>query len=361
MKLKLNTKSLLLLLLLIVFVVVVVVVKVEHLESVESSRVYKYKADGTKEFLDPINAKEACQVIASRVEEIEAEWGGKAEFAKQIGKINPFNRLFSFADPESYRSGENKTKTITRNVINTDLSVEDRKVINDRCDMISASTQENIISVNTNDCPYCIDVIKLKADLALANKDPSIISECTIRNVNQSNRNLSKQTCMIKTSIEILREKKNSVDAQALAEVLQKAQNPISGSNASLTENCNVVSTDMSSKSYFEKNFTCNELAKSDQKNAITGCSAFQDIVQTNSNRQYQECMNEMAEKSQEKTEQDVLAKITTTVKQYTEGVSPLAMMSCSLSCLLSSIIPSVVLAYIATDPNVQQTIRDMS
>jgi hypothetical protein len=357
----------------------------QKLEMMENSdQPYTLNEDGSKNFLDPKNAREACEIVSTRAEEIAAQYAGEAELAiaeaekiragksgfwnsldNAVNKVGEsLNDLTSAFNPESwgdaFRSGDNVSKTMTRNVINTDLSVEDRKKISEKCEQIASTSQENIISVNTDDCPYCIEVIRLKADLMTKGIDSTGISECSVKNVRQSNTNKSNQLCTIQTTIEVLREKKNSIDAQALAQVLQRAQDPLSGSNRAESQNCNVVSTDMSSKSYFEKNFECNQIATTDQRNVVEGCSLFQNIIQSNNNEIYQDCMNVLGEKTTEKTESEQKIKGILDITQYAEGLSPFASLGSIFSSVLCCLIVFGTVLYVATDPGVQKTVVAM-
>ena len=312
--------------------------KKENYENSDES--YTYNPDGSRKSFSPKDAKEACQVISSRAEEIEAEWDGQANVIKEISKNNPYG----FLNPQNYKSGDNVQKTITRNIITNDLSSEDITKIKESCVSISTSTQKNIINVNVNDCPYCLKTLDLKAQLISQGKDPNLIQGCEVRNINQINSSKSLQTCQIQTAIEVLREKKNSIDSQALAEVLQKAQGALSGSNKSSTMNCNVVSTDMSSYNYFEKISECNNTFKADQENRVEGCAGFQNIIQGNYADSYQSCVLETDQQIEEKQESETKAITTTKVSQTTEGINTTAsiislIICCCSCCILLSLL----------------------
>lgn len=308
--------------------------KMENLEN-SDDKPYTYNKDGSKNFMDPKDAAEACRHISSRAEEIAAEWGGMAEVAAEISKNNPLG----FLNPKNYASGDNKSKSITRNVIMNDLSDLTETDLNNICTQIAASDQENLINVNMNDCPYCLEVVKIKADLIKGGFDSSAIEGCSVRGNVQKNVSKLNQECEFQTAIELLRRKQNSIDAQALADVTQKAKNILSGSNKSETMNCNVVKTDMSSKDYFKSRFDCSQKNTVKQSNKIEGCAPFMDIMQDNYFESYDKCMAGVAMKKEETTKSDTKATAKSTIDQLSEGLDIYA----SLASFIASAVVSII------------------
>jgi hypothetical protein len=326
---------------LIVIVIVIAIIvfnivnkKMENLEN-SDDKPYTYNNDGSKNFMDPKDAAEACRHISSRAEEIEAEWLGIAKVAEEISRNNPLG----FLNPKNYASGDNKSKTITRNVITNDLSDLTSTDINNICVQVAAADQQNIINVNMSDCPYCLEVVKIKADLIKSGFDSSVIEGCSVSGTRQTNVAKLNQECEFQAAIELLRRKENSIDAQALADVIQKAKHILSGSNKSESMNCNVVKTDMSSKDYFKSRFDCSQKNTVKQENRIEGCAAFMDIIQDNYFESYDKCMAGVAMKKEEVTKSDTKATVKSKIDQLTEGFDIYA----SLSSFIASAVVSII------------------
>ena len=207
-------------------------------------------------------AKDACNRISSKAEEIEAHYEGAAKVV---------DAAWAFLSPKNYKSGDNKTTDMMRNIINSNLSECDIKKIANDCKNTSMSVQSN--EIDNTQCKYC------ETNL------------CTISNVSQKNISKISQTCTIQSAIETLMSKKTSVDAQALAKVLQKAQGILSGNNNYKKENCNIVSNDLSSVSYIEEVSKCANNLKTDQDNALKFCGNVTNIIQENQYDAFQNCL----------------------------------------------------------------------
>lgn len=208
-----------------------------------------------------ITARDACNKISSRAQEIEAELGGAADI---------ITSALAFLSPQNYKSGDNTTDNVMRNIINTNLSSCDITKIENDCRNNTAVAQANIL--DNSGCKFCET------------------NRCSVTDLTQTNNAEISQTCTIQSAIETLTKKTNSIDSQALAQVLQKADGLLSGSNTFSNENCNIVSTDMSSQDYLSKKSTCaNELAV-DQSNTIKFCGDIARTVQENSFKAFQTC-----------------------------------------------------------------------
>lgn len=207
-------------------------------------------------------AKDACNRISSRAEEIEAQYEGAAKVV---------DAAWGALSPKNWKAGDNKTTDMMRNIINTNMSDCDIKKVHNDCQNSSMSIQKN--EIDNSRCKYC------ETNL------------CTIENVTQQNIAKISQTCTIQSAIETLLQKKNSVDAQALAKVLQKAQGILSGSNTYKKENCNIVNNDLSSVAYVEEISKCANNLKIDQDNSLKFCGNVTNVVQKNQFDAFQDCV----------------------------------------------------------------------
>jgi hypothetical protein len=282
--------------------------------------IYLLRIRKQKESMDnmmPESAAEACKKISSRAEEIEAAMDGAAKVV---------DSAWGFLSPKNYKSGDNKTDNMVRNIINTDLSNEDIVTIDNTCTNSSVSTQFNII--DTSNCPYCQ------------------INGCPIENIKQTNQFSAKSMCTLSTTIEALRSKTNSIDAQALAEVFQKAQGLMSGSNKSTSTNCNIINTNMSSKNYFDVTNKCVNLLSVDQKNQIDSCGPVRNVIQQNQFEQYNQCLQDNDVIVKEDIKADTKIKSEFKAKQESFGLdmwgSLISLIICCCSCCILSSILSI-------------------
>jgi hypothetical protein len=208
------------------------------------------------------SAKDACNKISSKAEEIKAHYDGASGVANAImGPLSPAN----------YKSGDNTSSDIMRNIINTNLSSCDITKISNDCVNSSGSIQSN--EIDNSLCDYC------KTNL------------CEVKNIDQANIMRISQLCTMQSAIETLLKKKSSIDAQALAVVLQEAQGILSGSNTVQKENCNVINNDLSTASYLENKATCANTLSLNQKNSLKFCGNATDIVQKNQFDALQKCI----------------------------------------------------------------------
>jgi hypothetical protein len=237
-------------------------------------------------------AREACNRISSRAEEIEAHYNGAKGVVDSI--LGPLS-------PNNYKAGDNSSNDMVRNIVNTNLSSCDITKISNDCKNTSTSVQVN--EIDTTKCKYCENNL------------------CTLKNITQRNIAEASQTCTIQSTIETLLKKKSSVDAQALAQVLQKAQNPMSGDNASSTENCNVLNADMSSVSYMEQRSECANNLAIDQENSLKACGSVIDVIQENQFKSLQNCLMGTDITKTEETESDTKIKSEKEVDQRTTGI----------------------------------------
>jgi hypothetical protein len=289
----------------------------EHFEGCEKSQ--GYSSDPMPEL-----AAEACKKISTKAEEIEAHYNGIANIVSSIPVLN----LFS---PSSYSSGDNKTSDMMRNIINTNLSKCEVEQISNSCSTIATSIQSNII--DTSGCDYCNKV------------DPRA---CIISGNVQVNNSATLQTCSIKLAIKMLSEKKSSIDAQALSKVLQKCEGIISGNNISASEKCNIISQDLSTKSYLEQKNECLNSLNLDQQNILKGC-AFIDNVQKNISKNIQQCIIGIESIKQDTIESNTTLKNESSSEQKSTGIDALAMFLSSMTSLISSSIVTVILYMIST------------
>lgn len=309
-----------------VFYIFFIKPKYDHFETGCSNQTTA--ADQTKEM--GTTAKEACNRISSKAEEIEATYGGTANILKNL----PIYALFN---PNNYKSGESTTSDIARNIINTNLSECDIQKINNDCKNSSASVQLN--EIDNTMCEYC------KTHL------------CETSNITQENVSTINQLCLLQSAVETLSKKTDSTDAQALAKVLQKAEGLLSGDTTFRKENCNVLSTDLSSVKYLENNKSCANELTLDQKNSMKNCGNATNIIQRNQFKGYQKCLEKSSSFTDATFEKDTKIKTETEAEQVTTGVTP-------TTSIISSIVSGIVLGaavsgivLIATNKGVQESV----
>ena len=269
----------------------------------------------------PESAAEACKKIASKAEEIEAHYKGTADIV--AAAQGPFN-------PRNYKSGDNTSDDMMRNIVNTNLSSEDIVKIQNDCKNISATMQIN--EIDMTQCPYCQQ------------------NGCSVTNVTQENIAKSSQVCVLQAATDSLRKKTNSIDAQALAQTLQKAQDLMSGNNKSTKQNCNYVNTDMSSKSYLEQISSCSSENNVNQENRIKGCGPVLNVIQRNANDNFQQCLSSGTITMKDETTNDQSFISSFKVDQLTTGLNLTAAAGSILSCCICSSVVAGVGYYMYTE-----------
>ena len=214
-------------------------------------------------------AQKACNRISSEAENIAAKAEGKSKLTKAIGSIlNPIGALL---DPKSYKSGDNKTETYARDLINNNLSTCDWTNIENICKINVSSDQSNV--VNTKDCPFCQ------------------INGCDIKGVTQKNNVEIENRCIIETIVDTLLNNKGSAESQALADTIQESQGALSGDNTYKTEDCSIINNDMSSTTYLNNRSECVVKNAVKQENRIEACGNVSDIIQENHFKALNECI----------------------------------------------------------------------
>ena len=261
-------------------------------------------------------AKDACNRISSRAEEIKAHYDG----AKGV-----IDSAMTFLSPNNYRSGDNTSTDIMRNIINTNMSSCDINKIQMDCVNSSTSFQSN--TIDNSQCVYCQT------------------NKCTIKNVTQENAARISQTCTLQSAIETLLKKTASVDCQALAKVMQESQGLLSGKNTFQKEDCNIIAPDLSTAKYLETKSSCINRLAIDQTNTLKFCGDVTDIIQKNQFDAYQKCVMDSTIVSE--TEFTDVTKTThqSEAEQKSTGVTPLSsgiscssyLICCICCCLLSS------------------------
>lgn len=267
----------------------------------------------------PEDAAEACKRISSKAEEIEAHYGGSDKLLQNM----PFVSLFN---PNNYRSGDNSTNDMARNIINTSMSECEIQSISNSCSNSIGSSQINIIDQTA--CYICTHV------------NPKL---CSIKGIVQRNNSELTSTCNMKAAIAILSSKKNSVDAQALAKVLQKADGIMSGDNTTRTENCNIIDSGMSSSSYIEQKSTCINSLDLSQSNILKGCYV-SEAIQENHSKKLAECMLNTELTKDTKIETTTNVENTFELDQEAEGINAAASI---ISGIVSMIFSSMALVFL--------------
>lgn len=268
-----------------------------------------------------ITAKDACTKISSKADEIEAEMGG-------IAKIT--DSAWGLFTPNNYKSGDNKTDNMMRNIVNTNLSSCDITKIENDCKNSSTSVQLN--SIDTTQCKYCETHL------------------CNVKNVTQTNAAKISQTCTMQSAIETLLKKTNSIDSQALAQVLQKASGVLSGDNKSVSQNCNITNTDMSSQSYMDMRASCANSISVDQTNSLKACGEATNIVQKNTFDALQTCLQGSTVSKISDTTSDTKISAATKTDQASIGIDTTTLIIFVVVCCVISCSSIGILFYMSSN-----------
>ena len=255
----------------------------------------------------------ACRTISSEADKITAAANGQANVLANVP-------LFSLFDPNNYKSGTNALADSMRNIITTNLSSCEMQKITNTCSNTSSINQQNVID-NTK-CTYCNNNL------------------CTLNGDTQTNNATIQQTCTIQAALQALTEKTNSVQAQALAQVLQKANGVLSGNNNVSTDNCNIISQDLSSQSYLDQKNSCLNSVSLDQLNSLQFCGNVAGSIQSNLSNQIQKCMDSQTISTTNTATTDTAAAVVTKSDQASTGIDTSAsiisgIVSVVFSCLL--------------------------
>lgn len=261
-------------------------------------------------------ARDACNRISSRAEEIKAHYNG----AKGV-----IDAAMTFLSPNNYKAGDNTSTDIMRNIINTNLSSCDINKIQMDCVNSSVNVQTN--SIDNTQCVYCQT------------------HQCTIKNVTQENIARIAQTCILQSAISTLLKKTASVDSQALAKVMQEAQGILSGNNTFQKENCSIIAPDLSTAKYIETKSSCINRLAIDQGNTIKFCGDVTDIIQKNQFDAYQKCLMDSTVVSESEFSDTTKITHQSEAEQKSIGVTPLSsgiscasyLICCICCCLLIS------------------------
>jgi hypothetical protein len=272
-------------------------------------------------------AKDACNKISSEAEKIKAHYGGIENVVKSLPGLNLFN-------PAAYKSGDTSSEDMMRNIVNTNLSECDVTKIESDCKNTVSSVQSNII--DNSQCPACSDPEILKIY-------PNI---CSVSGVKQTNKANISQSCTLQSAIQSLRQKTNSVDAQALANVMQEANGLLTGRGEHKSENCNVVDTDMSSRSYMETKASCANNLAVDQKNHLGVCGQVTDVIQKNNFESMQSCVIENTVSKEAVLDAESKMKQQTDIKQSSIGVTTTALIAAVIGLVIFAIVAGIVLVY---------------
>lgn len=254
------------------------------------------------------NAAEACRQISSKAQEIEAN----AKLIAGTLQNLPFVSLFN---PSNYKAGDTTSNNMMRNIINTDLSSCEVTDISNTCNNSVNSIQSN--SIDTSNCPYCQ------------------LHGCDVNNVTQTNTANFQNQCTINAAIDKLTQKTNSVDAQAMAQVLQKANGLMSGKDQSTNDNCNIINTDMHTTDWLKAKTTCVNNIVSEQLNNIKNCGPVTNVVQANTLNTLQECVMGTNFKSTTKIASETKTLSEYVLSQLSEGLTTDGIIAMICVCVL--------------------------
>lgn len=285
-------------------------------------------------------AAEACSRISTEADNIRAHYEGSARNIDSL--LGPFS-------PNNWSSGDNQTDDIITNIVNNNLSeCEILKIEND-CKNSVATSQINSIS-NVN-CPACSDPKILEIN-------PNI---CSVSDVTQTNVSEINQTCTIQSAIETLLQKTNSVESQALAEVLQEASGLLSGDNTYKSDNCTLINTDMSSAQYIENRSACANEISVNQENKLEVCGQVTGVLQQNQFNGLQSCLIQSEAVSESSRDSDTVAKSESTIDQSTDtNISGISLTICLICLILLSCLFVIEGGKTSRDKNVLDTVVKM-
>lgn len=228
------------------------------------------------------SAREACRIISSRADEIEAAYGGMSEITKNIP-------ILGWTNPNNWRAGDATVTDEGRRIINTNLSSCEITNIQQITEQMASSLQQNIID-NTK-CIYCNPPTP---ELAKYIIDAVGAPNCSVSGVKQINVSEIQQKAVLNALISTLLNKKASLDAQAFAKVLQKTESILSGDTTYERKSCDLVDTDMSTTQYFDQISSCVQNASNIQENIINFCGNIGDVVQQNQSKMLQTCLGDV-------------------------------------------------------------------
>jgi hypothetical protein len=269
----------------------------------------------------PEKASEACQQISSKADEILAQ----AERDSVILQNLPVYSLFN---PNNY-SSENTTESMIRNIVTSNLSSCELTEISNSCIISSDTSQTN--EIDTSMCTAC-----------------NIPGVCVVSGNTQINTSVAKNNCTIQLAIKKLLDKKNSVDAQALAKVLQKADGILSG-NTTKDEKCSMINTDLSSSAYLSAKSECLNNISLLQRNTLKGCGSFINNIQKNNSDAIQSCMINAEYVDNTAIDSTGNTKISSDLQQKSEGITSTAMIIGSIASIIIAIVILVIFIYLNT------------
>jgi hypothetical protein len=275
----------------------------------------------------PEKAAEACKVISSEAENIKAEYDGQASMIEAAGKAAANMMSFGLSGvlDNVTSGGDNEVNQMTRNIINTDMSSEEITKIEQKCGNLNSVAQFN--SIDNTMCKYC---------------DTNL---CEMDGVNQSNDSSNKQTCVFQAIVDIMEAKTESVEAQALAQALQKAEGAGSGDNSVTSSSCNVSNKDMSTRAYFESVQGCQNQNSVLQNNDIKFCGNILNTFQKNRASSVQECLTKAGVIKEVTLSSDTKLIASAVSDQTTEvasGASLGSLCSICIVCILGSVASGV-------------------
>lgn len=216
------------------------------------------------------SCQDACNRIASRAEQI------KSKYPDMPGIVNA---ALTALNPTNYKAGDNNSQDIIRNIVNINLSSCDITKISTDCVNSASTIQPD--QINTSDASQC---------RACQNKPPFCSN---VSSIDQNSITKISQTCSIQSAIETLLKKTSSIDAQALAIVLQEAEANLIGTTYQ-KKNCDIIDNQVPISTYLNGNAACANTMTIDQNNSLKFCGNVAGIVQKNQFDSLQQCLNEV-------------------------------------------------------------------
>jgi len=219
------------------------------------------KPDPTDKTPAPLTGKDArdqCNIVSSKADEMIALFGGIAKAGQAIMSLG-IAPIFTT---------ETQARTNVRTLLNIDLSNCEVSQLAQACSSEASSGQTNLIDMR---CEYCQK------------------NGCNLQDITQTNTSLVKQSCVMQSLLDILSRKKATQDVAVAMEIVQKA---LGGASAtSNTDICNKFTVDQSSQKYTQTMQECIQKAYGDQTNKFYGCGDARGVAQTNFRDVTQNCM----------------------------------------------------------------------
>jgi hypothetical protein len=204
---------------------------------------------------------------------------------KAIGVVD---NLLENLNPLSWLGNKNKNTTEINNITNLNLSSEDITKILNECENNVSLEQLNKITSG----PECIKEYKELCGILSTdeNKLTCIKNIPKIENITQSNVATVKSNCAISQIIDKMTQQTPTVASVAKLLNVQEASG-LAQKGTNITNSCNEVNQNISSKSFLESINKCVNKVNAKQRNIIKSCAGASKISQSNATDMMNDCL----------------------------------------------------------------------